>query len=309
MQERTDEPNRKDLPIGEGGKQSEVFRRIASALLFVTVSFICAIVSGDACTLVQQPDSEAQALDLIEKLASPSADDRREAREGLLLLRVAAVPSLILATESESAILRWEAVNLLGLLRDLRATDAVLQVAMTDQDVHARWRANWAITRLDDGTVVLRLIEALHSDDPPVAWNAAVTLSLFGRAEALPVLHQGLEAEGFQQWEAVNALGRVFDAETSSKLVAILKHGSENVRQEAVLSLGRIGGEVARAGLLTTLRGDPSPEVRWRAAMIVGYIGDETTILLLHEILEAETHLMVIDRLIAAIEALTTQRR
>ena len=79
----------------------------------------------------------------MEKLASPSADERKEAREGLLALGAAAVPSLILATESDDATVRWEAVNLLGALGNLRATDAVLRVAMTDPDVHARWRANW----------------------------------------------------------------------------------------------------------------------------------------------------------------------
>jgi len=101
----------------------------------------------------------------------------------------------------------------------------------------------------------------------------------------------------------------VFDANTLSKLIAVLKHGSENVRQEAGLSIGHIGGAVARAALVAALRGDPSPGVRWRAAMMVGHIGDETIVPLLHTILGAQTHPMVIDCLNDAIKALTTQRR
>jgi HEAT repeat protein len=245
--------------------------------------------------------------DLVEGLASPSFNERKEAREGLLSLGAAAVPPLILATESENALLRWEAVNLLGTLGDLRATDAVLHVAMTDSEVHARWRANWAITNLDDGTVVPRLIAGLDDEDPTVAWNAAVTLSLFGTVEAVPFLHQGLDATDWRQWEAVNALGRVWNDETAPKLIVVLQEGPEDVRKEAALSLGRIGGEGALAALLEALSDDPSFEVRWRAAMMIGHIGDKETVTLLIEIRMKEAHPFVIEHINDAIEALMPQ--
>ena len=147
------------------------------ALIGVVVTLALGLVPVTAA--VQEPPSipHGSVNELMEKLASPSADERKEAREGLLALGAAAVPPLILATEAENATLRWEAVNLLGALGDLRATEAVLRVATTDSDVHARWRANWAITNLDDGTVVPRLIAALRGEDPTISWNAAVTLS------------------------------------------------------------------------------------------------------------------------------------
>jgi len=249
---------------------------------------------------------EAEGWKLTKRLGSSWAEERSEARAGLLALGAAAVLPLIVAAESENATLRWEAVNLLGALGDLRATGAVLQVALGDPDVHARWRANWAVTCLDDGTVVPRLIAALDEQDPTVAWNAAVTLTLFGRSEAVPLLHQGLNVDGWQQWEAVNALGRAWKDDTASKLIRILQEGSEDVRKEATLSLGHIGGDIALDALLTALQSDPSPEVRWRAAMMIGRIGDEETAELLMEIRAAQVHPLVIEHIDEAIEALTS---
>ncbi len=274
-------------------------------VLMIALGMTLVCVTLHAEPLGVRPEAEH----LVERLASPSADERKEAREGLLSLGAAAVPFLILATESDNALLRWEAVNLLGTLADLRATDAVLHVAMTDSEVHARWRANWAITNLNDGTVVPQLIAGLDDENRTVAWNSAVTLSLFSAVEAVPLLHEGLKSDGWRQWEAVNALGRVWNDETARKLIVLLQkgpedQGSEDVRKEAALSLGRLGGEVALVALLEALSNDPSFEVRWRAAMMIGHIGDQETIALLIEIRAKEVHPFVIEQIDEAIEAL-----
>ena len=275
------------------------------ALIGVVVTLALGLVAVTAAT--QEPPPNLLAQELVERLANPSANERKEAREGLLSLGEAAVPPLILVTESDNALLRWEAVNLLGILGDLRATDAALHLAMTDPDVHARWRANWAITNLDDGTVVPRLIAALKDENRTVAWNAAVTLSLFGEIEAVPLLHDGLEADGWRQWEAVNALGRVWNDETAPKLIVVLQEGPEDVRKEAALSLGRIGGKGALVALLEALSDDPSFEVRWRAAMMIGYVGDQETVALLIAIRTKAAHPFVIEQIDEAIEALMPQ--
>ena len=279
--------------------------QFAAGLLLVTATL--ALGTGLAAAATQEPPPNLLAQELVEQLASPSADERKEAREGLLTLGAAAVPSLITATELDNAILRWEAVNLLGMIADPRGIDAVLHVAMTDSDVHARWRANWAITCLDDGMVVPRLIAALEDEDRTVAWNAAVALSLFGAVEGVSLLHKELEAVGWRQWEAVNALGRVWNDETAPKLIVVLQEGPEDVRKEAALSLGRIGGAGALAALLEALSSDPSFEVRWRAAMMIGHIGDQEAVALLMKIRAKEVHSFVIEQIDEAIEALMPQ--
>lgn len=271
----------------------------------VLVAAILVLGTGIAAAFTQEPLPAQLDQELLGQLADPSPDERTAARVALLSLGSAAVPSLITATEASDALLRWEAVNLLGIIGDLRATDAVLQVAMTDSDVHARWRANWAITNLDDGTVVPRLIARLGYDDPIVAWNCATTLSLFGAIEAVPLLHQGLDATGWRQWEAVNALGRIWNEETVPKLILVLQEGAEDIRKEAALSLGHIGGAEALAALLIALVEDPSFEIRWRAAMMIGHIGDQETAALLADIRAQEIHPFVIEHIDEAIESLS----
>ncbi|MGB2983869.1 MAG: HEAT repeat domain-containing protein [Candidatus Bipolaricaulia bacterium] len=266
--------------------------------LRLVVCLIIAVAGSVAC-------HGLSIAELMFQLSSADSGQRTEAREGLLSLGATAVPSLIEATTSASALLRWEAVNLLGSLGDLRATDAVLLVAMSDPDVHARWRSNWAITNLDDGSVVPRLVEGLAEDDSTIAWNCAVTLSLFGALDAVPALHAGLTATDWRQWEAVNALGRVWSDETVILLLPVLEEGSENVRKEAALSLGRIGGTEALVALLSALEGDPSAEVRWRAAMMIGSIGDPSAIPRLQDARPGETDPFVIDHIDKAIERLS----
>ena len=253
-----------------------------------------------AATLVQGGPVER----LVEQLGSQDAAERSLAREEILSLGEGAVPSLIDATCSDDPNLRWEAVNLLGIIEDPRGIDAVLRLAISDPDVHARWRANWALCCLDDGSVVPRLLAALEDEDPLIVWNAAVALSLFRAAEAVPVLYQGLEATGFQQWEAVNSLGRVWDDTTASRLVLLLADGPQDLREEAALSLGRIGGEEAASALLLALRTDPSRDVRWRAAMGIGRIGGPDIIPTLLEIAGSEADPFVLNQIEEAIDRL-----
>ncbi len=275
-------------------------------MLRISVSLL--LVLGLWAGIAGATEEDPQISAWIEMLGDLSSSVRAEAREGLLLFGEAAISSLVDACASPSAVVRWEAVNLLGMIGDPRGLDAVLRVATTDPDVHARWRANWALTRVDDGTAGLRLIVLLTTDDAIIAWNAAVALSLFDALEAVPILHAGLDAEGWQQWEAVNALGRVWNDETTPKLIVVLQEGPEDVRKEAALSLGRIGGGEVLVILLVALAEDPSFEVRWRAAMMIGYIGDQETAVLLSEIRAQETHPFVIEHIDEAIEVLTSAR-
>jgi len=270
--------------------------------LIVACATIAFTLSVTAPGAEEAPDAVARRS--IAQLGSARADDRADARARLLALGSAVVPLLIEATASDDATVRWEAVNLLGLLDDPRGIDAVFGMATTDPDVHARWRANWALARLDDGTVAARLVAVLAGDAPTLSWNAAVALSLFGGLEAVPTLHRGLDAAGWQQWEAVNALGRIWNDETPARLAALLRDASEDVRQEAALSLGWIGGPIALAALLDAVRDDPSYEVRWRAVMMIGRIGDAGSAAALAAARATETDPIVLDELDRAIERL-----
>ena len=112
-----------------------VLRSVAGMLIAAAILAVCCVSMVNAAT-----QEHRSVQELVERLASPSADERKEAREGLLLLGAAAVPPLVLATESDDATVRWEAVNLLGSLGHLRATDAVL---LTFPTPHSFSRGNF----------------------------------------------------------------------------------------------------------------------------------------------------------------------
>ncbi len=227
---------------------------------------------------------------LLRALVSFDVEIRRAARQKVARLGPAAVPELTRATKSPDANLRWEAVDSLGTIRDVRATRAVLERVLRDDDVHVRWRSIWAITSLDDGSVVPALLRALRGRDRTASWNAAVALSLFCRQEAVPILLGGLESgDAFQRWEAVNALGSVHDQRSTAALVSVLRRGSPDLRREAALSLGRTGRKAALPALVRALRGDEDPQVRWRAALALGRFRDPRVVGVLRTQRKTET--------------------
>ena len=55
-------------------------------------------------------------------------------------------------------------------------------------------------------------------------WRAAVGASLFERPEALPVLMEGLRnPSSLIRWEAVNALARTHDQQTTAAVLPLLE--------------------------------------------------------------------------------------
>lgn len=249
--------------------------------------------------------SNSDHSDLLSLLVSSDEESRRAARERVLELGPTVVPSLIKAARSSDSNLRWEAVDSLGSIRDFRATAAVIERVLEDEDVHVRWRSIWAITNLDDGSVVSSLLKFLNSKNKTVAWNAAVALSVFSRAEAVPTLLRGMKSEdAFQRWEAVSCLGSVHNDETIPALISVLERDSADIRCEAALSLGRISHKSAMRALLKALASDKEPQVRWRAAMALARVAEPNTIPQLQTLMENEADPMVKEHIVETIKQL-----
>jgi HEAT repeat protein len=238
--------------------------------------------------------SNSSHSDLLSLLVSSDEESRKAARDKVLQLGPTMVPFLIKASRSTDENLRWEAVDALGSIRDLRATAAVVERVVEDDDVHVRWRSIWAITNLDDGSVVSTLLKFLKSKNKTVAWNAAVALSVFNRPEAVPTLLKGVKSENaFQRWEAVSCLGSVPNDEAIPALISVLKRETTDIRCEAALSLGRTSHKSARRALLAALARDKEPQVRWRAAMALARIAEPNTIPQLQTLMKNEGDPMV----------------
>jgi HEAT repeat protein len=186
-------------------------------------------------------------------------------------------------------------VDALAKLGDPRATSALVDRALYDDNPHPRWRILPAIKSVkgDTEATVTQFKNALQDADPVAVRNAAVALAFFSRPESVPELVKGLQdPDSFRRWEAVFSLAKVGTVEIVKDLTPLLKEGLEaevRVRNETALTLGRIGGQEAVEALLEALRTDSSPQVRWRAASSLGRVGDESIVEELRELQASET--------------------
>lgn len=188
----------------------------------------------------------------------------------------AAVPALVACLGDAGDDLRWDLVNVLGALGSPRALEPLVEAAVLHGEVHARWRAYWAIAAVDDGRAIPLLKPYLEHRDPAVRWRAVAGLAFLEDPVAVPYLEEGLGAdEEWRRWEAVNGLATVH-REGSWRKVAALAIGDPeaSVRQEAVMTLWKMGEGRARDALRAAAE-DPSPQVRWRALAALAEVAPE----------------------------------
>jgi HEAT repeat protein len=202
----------------------------------------------------------------------------------------AELEELILATRAPYWKDRWDAVDALAKLGDSRATSALVDRVLYDDNPHPRWRSLPAIKSVkgDTEATMTQFENALRDPDAVVVRNAAVALAFFSRPESVPELVKGLkDPDSFRRWEAVFSLSKVVTAEIVEDLTPLLKENLESevrVRNEVALTLGRVKSGESVEALLEALRTDSNPQVRWRAASSLGRIGDESIVEELREI-------------------------
>lgn len=264
-------------------------------------------LTAAGCASIRSTQSRAslpaEATRLVNQFHG-NYEERRAASQSLIQLGTPALPALVAATRDPDPMVRWEAVNTLGYLRLPQAIPAVLERALEDPDVHARWRSIWSLSSINDGSAQNRLRKQLTTDDPQRRWNAAVALSVLGGKEAISILHEGLKhADAFTRWEAANGLGTTFNQTTPDRLIEAYRDSGTSVRQEIALSLGRIGTPQVMPGLTSALD-DPEPEVRWRAAMALGWLRNLNAISILRARLANEKDVTVRENIESSLKRL-----
>lgn len=234
---------------------------------------LCARIGLDPAILAED-DAQIIAA-LVDALTGAQGHEaRKPIRE--LLGRVGARRPDVLADHLThgNCFTRWEVVNVLGELAAPSTLERTVEFALNEDEVHARWRSFWAVSRFDRARTVPLLLEALNGGDQTRRWRAALMLSMLNQAEAGPVLVEGLDhPERWIQWEALSAIKSLGVAGAEDRVAAFLAEDQAiELRQEATLALGGIGTEDAKNHLLRALH-DPSPQVRWRAVMALARYG------------------------------------
>ncbi|PKB79077.1 MAG: hypothetical protein BZY88_15215 [SAR202 cluster bacterium Io17-Chloro-G9] len=208
------------------------------------------------------------------------------------------VEELISATQDQDWGVRWDAVNELGVRKDIRGVPSLVDRALYDENPHPQWRALWALSAVDPtgAETVPYFLDALEDPDPLVVHYAALGLAFFDRPEARPALLQGTKhADSYRRWESVFSLRTVGSTEVAEAIIPLLDpefEPDDGVRGEVALALGDMGDmgdEQAVAALLGALENDPNTSVRWRAAMALGSKRDPSLVAKLEAVLTSET--------------------
>jgi HEAT repeat protein len=209
-----------------------------------------------------------------ELIMAKEHDSRKTLRDCLINEGDKAVPMLLSKLQDPDDLIRWEAINLLGVIAPQRAVRQLVEFALNENERHARWRAFWSITCLDPTQTIPMLLSALRSRNYNRRWRAAIVLSMMGRQEAGPTLRDGLKnSDPWKQWEALNAIKALGLRGVERQVAKFFEDGHAlYLRQEATLALGSIGSPLAVRILKLALY-DENFEVRWRAAMALGRMG------------------------------------
>lgn len=224
--------------------------------------------------------------------------ERSTHRERIYSLGKQAAPALIPYLNDPDDFLRWDVISFLGEFAHPDTLDAAVNFALSEKEVHARWRSFWAVTRYEKNRITEILLKALKSNQVDKRWNAALILNMLNREEALPEILKGLQSENnWVKWEALSALKSYGRKGTEDAVGAFIseKH-PRDLRQEAVLALGRISTPNAIQYLAKALN-DSSHHVRWRASFSLGITGHPDALPLLENRLNTENHPEVITQL------------
>ena len=193
-------------------------------------------------------------------VALGDAPVRPTAVEALVAIGSVAGESLVAALGNQDPKVRKAAVMALGRIGDARAVEAVV-AALEDQDGEVQWAAIESLGQLGDYRATEPLIAMLN--DRGLHAAAVAALGAIGDPRAVEPLIADLDYL-FQGWSVASALEAIGEPSVTS-LIAVLRSHSVSARQEASVTLGRIGDPRAVEPLLDAVQ-DKDWDVRRNAA-------------------------------------------
>jgi len=204
-------------------------------------------------------------------------DTRLAAKEALIKIGPPAVAQLIAALEDANHLIRMNAADALGEIRDPRANPPLL--AHLEKDAHrlVRIAAAYALGKIGKKESVPLLMAVLAEEDKDLREGAAVSLGLLKDGRAVQPLGTLLDDDTWAVREqAAEALGRIGAADPKGAgatarilLEAKLASNQAGTREAAALALGRLADPQAEPALQKALA-DPSAAVRQRVAWALG---------------------------------------
>lgn len=170
---------------------------------------------------------------------------RRQAAEALGEIKdPRAVEPLIAALKDTDSLIRRHAVEALGKIRDLRAIKPLIAALNENRQPHVRMSAAEALGRIEEPSAVEPLVSALEDEHWNVRSRAAKALGRIKDPRAVEPLVSALKDEDATvRGYAADALGEIKDARAVEPLVDALKDKNKDVRKMAARALRKITGK------------------------------------------------------------------
>jgi HEAT repeat protein len=143
---------------------------------------------------------------------------------------------------------------------------------------------------VDDVLALYRETGSGQGDDPLLRRYLALALGRLGDARAVPELRRTLQENGSDAQTLIYAawaLGSIRDASALPELLALSRSDDAGLRKAAVHALGAFESDEARASLHEALH-DGTEDVRWNAAVALGRHGDAAAAPVLAVMLDRE---------------------
>ena len=187
-----------------------------------------------------------------------------------------AVKPLIADLKDNDPLVRSNAVQALGAIKDPRAVEPLIAV-LNDKDPLIQRQAVKAVGRINDLRALEPLIKVLQNREkkPHVRMSSAEALGTMGDSRAVEPLVAALNDPYWDvRAHSAEALGRIRDPRAVEPLIAALKDQDATVRGNAADGLAKIRDPRAIEALSTALT-DKSKTVRKKAARALAVIVGE----------------------------------
>lgn len=193
----------------------------------------------------------------------------------------------------------WEVqaqcLEALGEIGDARATDLVITLLNDDELDHLHPSCFRILAKLDSDAAELFLLSCIRDGDRAKRRKAIIAIAAADRMSTLKNEHELVEVlclalkdnDAGVRLNAVQALGRIGNADGIVRIAALLTDEDREVRQEVAATLHAVHGQRIVRTLHIMLR-EPDPILQAHLAELLGEIGDQTSLPLLEELLSSE---------------------
>ncbi len=249
--------------------------------------------SRDAAINLEELGGKARGGDraalvrLVELLARPDGQVAEQAYPMVVATGEKAVPVLL---EKVGATNRQQREYVIAALGTLKAPEGVVPIGrvLTDRALERRYVAAWALGEIGAPEGIPALLTALDDPNGEVRRYATRALIKINRPAVAPLIELLRTTRGESSAGAIRALGDIADAKA---LEALLAHAAGPQRADAFLALGKLRDARAEAALIKGLS-DADWQVRMNAAMAIGPLGGPEAAVALKRTLDDEIHVV-----------------